>query len=45
MHSYQWTVGDTVLRPTPAWPFALAYAVMAGLFFAAQWVTEPNDGH
>jgi adenine/guanine/hypoxanthine permease len=45
MHSYQWTTDDTVLRLTPAWPFALAYAVMAVLFFAAQWVTEPSDGH
>jgi len=45
MHSYQWTTDDTVLRLTPAWPFALAYAVMAVLFFAAQWITEPTDGH
>jgi adenine/guanine/hypoxanthine permease len=45
MHSYQWTTDDTVLRLTPAWPFALAYAVMAAVFFAAQWITEPADSH
>src|SRR5580765_59026 len=45
MHSYQWTDADTVLRLTPAWPFAFAYAVMAVMFFAAQWLTEPVDGH
>jgi AGZA family xanthine/uracil permease-like MFS transporter len=45
MHSYQWTASDTVLRLTPAWPFAIAYGVMAVTFFLAQWITEPADGH
>jgi AGZA family xanthine/uracil permease-like MFS transporter len=45
MHSYQWTTDDTVLRLAPAWSFALAYAVMAALFFAARWITEPTDEH
>ena len=45
MHSYQWTADDTVLRLTPAWPFAMAYAAMAVMFFAARWITEPADGH
>src|SRR5712671_745081 len=45
MHSYQWTDADTILRLTPAWPFAIAYAAMAVMFFAAQWITEPTDGH
>jgi len=45
MHSYQWTDADTVLRLTPAWPFAIAYGVMAIMFFVAQWITEPADGH
>ena len=45
MHSYQWTVGDTVLKLSPAWPFAAAYAAMAVLFLTARWTTEPNDGH
>jgi adenine/guanine/hypoxanthine permease len=45
MHSYQWTPADTVLRLTPAWPFAIAYAAMAVMFVAAQWITEPTDGH
>jgi AGZA family xanthine/uracil permease-like MFS transporter len=45
MHSYQWTPADTVLRLSPAWPFAAAYAVMAALFFAAPWITEPYEAH
>lgn len=40
MHSYQWTPDDTVLKLEPAWPFAAGYAVMALLFFCAQWTTE-----
>jgi len=40
MHSYQWTPDDTVLKLTPAWPFAAGYAVMALTFFCAQWTTE-----
>ena len=40
MHSYQWTFGDTALKLSPAWPFAIGYAVMAILFFAARWLTE-----
>jgi adenine/guanine/hypoxanthine permease len=39
MHSYQWTASDTVLKLTPAWPFAAGYAVMAAVFFSAQWTT------
>ena len=45
MHSYQWTTDDTILKLTPAWPFAIAYASMAALFFSAKWITEPSDGH
>ena len=45
MHSYQWTVDDTVLRLTPAWPFAAGYAVMALLFLSAQWTTEEGGEH
>ena len=45
MHSYQWTEADTVLRLTPAWPFAFAYAAMAVMFFLARWITEPADAH
>src|SRR5215470_14229197 len=45
MHSYQWTTDDTVLRLTPAWSFALSYAIMAALFYAANWITEPADEH
>ena len=42
MHSYQWTTDDTVLRLAPAWPFAIAYAIMALFFFTAKWTTEPS---
>jgi AGZA family xanthine/uracil permease-like MFS transporter len=45
MHSYQWTPADTVLKLSPAWPFAAAYAVMALLFLAAPWITQPYDPH
>jgi AGZA family xanthine/uracil permease-like MFS transporter len=45
MHSYQWTPADTVLKLSPAWPFAAAYAVMALLFLAAPWITQPYDAH
>jgi AGZA family xanthine/uracil permease-like MFS transporter len=45
MHSYQWTADDTVLKLAPAWPFAIAYAVMAVVFLTARWTTEPNEGH
>jgi AGZA family xanthine/uracil permease-like MFS transporter len=45
MHSYQWTASDTVLKLTPAWPFAAGYAVMALIFFSAQWTTEPGEKH
>jgi AGZA family xanthine/uracil permease-like MFS transporter len=45
MHSYQWTADDTVLKLAPAWPFAIAYAVMACVFLTARWTTEPNEGH
>jgi AGZA family xanthine/uracil permease-like MFS transporter len=43
MHSYQWTADDTVLKLTPAWPFAAAYAAMAVIFFTARWTTEGID--
>jgi AGZA family xanthine/uracil permease-like MFS transporter len=45
MHSYQWTPGDTVLKLTPAWPFAIGYAIMSFLFFSAKWTTEEGGEH
>ena len=45
MHSYQWTSNDTVLKLTPAWPFAAGYAFMALLFFSARWTTEKGAEH
>jgi AGZA family xanthine/uracil permease-like MFS transporter len=43
IHSYRWTPADTVLSLTPAWPWALGYAVMALCFAVAPWVTV-RDG-
>ena len=40
MHSYQWTIGDTALRLSPAWPFVIGYGVMAIVFLSARWITE-----
>ncbi len=45
MHSYQWTVNDTVMKLAPAWPFVIGYGAMALIFFIAPWVTEDNTGH
>ena len=45
MHSYQWTVNDTVMKLAPAWPFAIGYGAMALIFFLAQWLTEDNTKH
>jgi AGZA family xanthine/uracil permease-like MFS transporter len=45
IHSYRWTPADTVLSLTPAWPWAVGYAVMALCFAVAPWVTVPDaDG-
>jgi AGZA family xanthine/uracil permease-like MFS transporter len=40
MHSYEWTHDDTVLKLSPAWPFAIGYGAMSILFFTAKWTTE-----
>jgi AGZA family xanthine/uracil permease-like MFS transporter len=45
MHSYDWTMGDTVLKLAPAWPFAIGYSIMAVLFATAEWTTEPSADH
>jgi AGZA family xanthine/uracil permease-like MFS transporter len=45
MHSYAWTPADTVVSLTPAWPWALGYAVMALIFLVAPWVTVEGEGH
>lgn len=45
MHSYQWTFGDTVLKLSPAWPWAIGYAAMAVLFLTARWTTEEGGEH
>jgi AGZA family xanthine/uracil permease-like MFS transporter len=45
MHAYQFTPGDTAALLAPAWPFALGYAAMAALCFAAPLLTEPGEGH
>lgn len=38
IHSYRWTVSDTSLSLTPAWEWALAYALMALVFISAKWL-------
>jgi adenine/guanine/hypoxanthine permease len=45
MHSYQWTFNDTVLKLSPAWPFAIGYAAMSLLFLTAKWTTEEAGEH
>jgi AGZA family xanthine/uracil permease-like MFS transporter len=45
MHSFRWTPSDTALSLTPAWSWAVGYAVMAGLFAVAPWVTEEGGEH
>jgi AGZA family xanthine/uracil permease-like MFS transporter len=40
MHSYQWMPGDTALELSPAWPFVLAYGLMALLLATARWTTR-----
>ncbi len=43
MHSYRWTPADTVLSLAPAWPFVLAYSLMAAVFLLAPLVTTRDD--
>jgi len=38
IHSYRWTVSDTALSLTPAWEWAIAYALMGLIFLSAKWV-------
>lgn len=45
VHSYRWTPGDTAIALIPAWEWAAGYAIMAGTFGAARWLTVPGDGH
>ena len=47
MHSYKFTPGDTAISLTPAWEWAIAYALMAAVFAGAKWVTSPtsSSGH
>jgi AGZA family xanthine/uracil permease-like MFS transporter len=44
IHSYGFEAGDTSMRLSPAWPFAIGYSAMATIFFAARWVTVPSEG-
>jgi AGZA family xanthine/uracil permease-like MFS transporter len=45
MHSYQWTASDTALSLTPAWEWAMAYAIMALIFLSAKWLCVEADGY
>ncbi|MGZ5006971.1 MAG: NCS2 family permease, partial [Methylobacter sp.] len=38
IHSYRWTVADTALSLTPAWEWAMAYAMMGLIFISAKWL-------
>jgi AGZA family xanthine/uracil permease-like MFS transporter len=39
IHSYRYTLGDTVATLAPAWPWAAGYTAMALTFLAARWLT------
>jgi AGZA family xanthine/uracil permease-like MFS transporter len=44
MHSYVLTPADSVATfGEPAWPWAIGYAAMAALFFAARWLVVRDD--
>ena len=46
MHGYRFTPGDTVVQVSPAWPWAMGYALAAAVAAAAPWITSPGeDGH
>jgi AGZA family xanthine/uracil permease-like MFS transporter len=45
MHSYRFTPGDTAIALTPAWEWALGYAIMAAVFGVARFVTVESEGH
>lgn len=45
MHSYHWMPADTAVSLAPAWPWAIGYAAMAGVFILARWLTEEGEGH
>lgn len=45
MHAYRFTPGDTVIALTPAWEWALGYAIMAAIFAVARVVTVEGEGH
>ncbi len=38
IHSYRWTFSDTALSLTPAWEWAIAYALMGLIFLMAKWL-------
>jgi AGZA family xanthine/uracil permease-like MFS transporter len=42
IHSYQWTASDTVLSISPAWDWAVAYAVGAFIFISSKWLCYPK---
>lgn len=42
VHSYAFTPGDTAIHMAPALPWAIGYALMGLVFFAARYVTEKD---
>ncbi len=48
MHTYAWQFKDVSLELSPAWTWAKAYLVLAGILFVIRWITvddkTPHDG-
>jgi len=44
MHSYTYSIGDTILSLHPAWPWVAGYGLMALVFASARWLTVRDDG-
>jgi AGZA family xanthine/uracil permease-like MFS transporter len=45
VHSWRYVPADTAILLAPAWPWAAGYALMAAIFAAARWLTEPGETH
>ena len=45
LHSYRFVPSDTVVALAPAWPWVIGYAIMAGIFLVARFVTTPGESH
>jgi AGZA family xanthine/uracil permease-like MFS transporter len=45
VHAYRWTPGDTAIALSPAWEWAIGYAIMSALLGLGRWLTVPAEGH